>query len=114
MNSLPRTVRLTKRWGQDISNPTPQDLAGAIAELAQPDSEHPDCWLSAEDGWSVSLFESGRCFTRNSSGIVELAAGGRFDDAAGEILAIRLRRAAEIEHDPEKWGPVFGKDHAPA
>jgi hypothetical protein len=66
MNSLPRTVRLTKRWGQDISNPTPQDLAGAIAELAQPDSEHPDCWLSAEDGWSVYLFESGLAVLENS------------------------------------------------
>jgi hypothetical protein len=25
-----------------------------------------------------------------------------------------LRRAEGIEHDPEKWEPVFGKDHAPA
>jgi hypothetical protein len=65
MNSLLRTVHLTKRWGEDISNPTPQDLAVAIAELAQPDSEHPDCWLSSEDGWSVSLFESGLAVLEN-------------------------------------------------
>jgi hypothetical protein len=25
---------------------------------------------------------------------------------------LHLRRGA-VEHDPEKWAPVFGKDHAP-
>jgi hypothetical protein len=25
-----------------------------------------------------------------------------------------LRGTQELEHDPEKWIPVFGKDHAPA
>jgi hypothetical protein len=24
-----------------------------------------------------------------------------------------LRRPGSLEHDPEKWDPVFGKDHAP-
>jgi hypothetical protein len=65
MNSLSRTVHLTKRWGEDISNPTQQDLAAAVDELARSDSDHPDCWLSAEDGWSVSLFESGLAVLEN-------------------------------------------------
>jgi hypothetical protein len=25
----------------------------------------------------------------------------------------RLARRRLVEHDPEKWKPVFGKDHAP-
>jgi hypothetical protein len=27
---------------------------------------------------------------------------------------INLKTAKTLEHDPEKWSPVFGKDHAPA
>jgi hypothetical protein len=32
------------------------------------------------------------------------------------IFAADMRRneGAGKEHDPEKWEPVFGKDHAPA
>jgi hypothetical protein len=31
------------------------------------------------------------------------------------LLVVRCRTgiAAVLEHDPEKWEPVFGKDHAP-
>jgi hypothetical protein len=28
--------------------------------------------------------------------------------------AARNKQGGTIEHDPEKWTPVFGKDHAPA
>ena len=24
----------------------------------------------------------------------------------------RLKRLSDLEHDPEKWKPVFGQDHA--
>jgi hypothetical protein len=32
----------------------------------------------------------------------------------GENLAHAAARVRAIEHYPEKWVPVFGKDHAPA
>ena len=36
------------------------------------------------------------------------------DDRSGSDGAARRKRAPrELEHDPEKWLPVFGKDHAP-
>src|SRR5262249_29039629 len=38
------------------------------------------------------------------------------DQSAALAAALPLRRAPlspELEHDPEKWVPVFGKDHAP-
>ena len=38
----------------------------------------------------------------------------RSDDRSGSDGAARRKRAPrELEHDPEKWVPVFGKDHAP-
>jgi hypothetical protein len=27
--------------------------------------------------------------------------------------ATTIYDAVKLEHDPEKWAPVFGKDHAP-
>jgi alpha-D-ribose 1-methylphosphonate 5-triphosphate synthase subunit PhnH len=33
-------------------------------------------------------------------------------DGPGKKLPKSLEAAA-LEHDPEKWMPVFGKDHAP-
>jgi alpha-D-ribose 1-methylphosphonate 5-triphosphate synthase subunit PhnH len=33
--------------------------------------------------------------------------------ADGKVAALpRTTRIASLEHDPEKWEPVFGKDHA--
>ena len=42
--------------------------------------------------------------------------GGRAHEAHAAAVDIGLRAAAAgeaLEHDPEKWIPVFGKDHAP-
>ena len=50
---------LTKRWGEEIQNPQRGDLVAALDELNNKDAEHPDCWLSTEEGWSLSAFESG-------------------------------------------------------
>ena len=42
---------------------------------------------------------------RHHRRVCDIAAGNRPDeDAAGQALA--------VEHDPEKWEPVFGQDHA--
>jgi hypothetical protein len=30
-----------------------------------------------------------------------------------EAEARRRRMSIRLEHDPEKWAPVFGQDHAP-
>jgi len=45
--------------------------------------------------FTASVFHRNRARVNNAAGLVE-----------------GLRRA--LEHDPEKWVPVFGKDHAPA
>lgn len=58
-------THLTTRWGKTISNPNSQDLASALGALDKPDDEHPDCWLSTEDGWSISVFQSGLVIFEN-------------------------------------------------
>src|ERR1700747_1871383 len=57
------------------------------------------------------------CMTRGRDAVAAQAgfeAGGRAVHGARAIIhsarAIIHRR---LEHDPEKWIPVFGKDHAP-
>ncbi|HUD85823.1 MAG TPA: hypothetical protein VMR17_05190, partial [Xanthobacteraceae bacterium] len=37
----------------------------------------------------------------------------RDDDGNHQGGAVVTRRERCLEHDPEKWTPVFGKDHAP-
>lgn len=56
---------LTKRFGDTILKPTAEDLAGALAELQLEDPEHPDCWLSDENKWTVSAFTSGLVILEN-------------------------------------------------
>jgi hypothetical protein len=57
---------LTKRYGDTILKPTMEDLAGALAELQLEDPEHPDCWLSDEDEWTVAAFASGLVVLENA------------------------------------------------
>jgi hypothetical protein len=59
------TVHLTKRWGESIDNPDATDLVAALEELSVPDTEHPDCWLSDENDWTVSAFHSGPVILEN-------------------------------------------------
>lgn len=59
------TVYLTKRWGETVDNPDLSELAGALEELKTADPEHPDCWLSDANGWTVSAFDSGLVILEN-------------------------------------------------
>lgn len=35
-------------------------MRAALAELSTPDEEHPDCWLSDADGWTIAAHQSGK------------------------------------------------------
>lgn len=50
---------LETRWGGGPENPTPEEMQAALAELATPDPEHPDTWLTDDDGFTVIVYESG-------------------------------------------------------
>jgi hypothetical protein len=50
---------LETRWGGGPDNPTIEEMRAALAELATPDVEHPNTWLSDDDEWTVDVYESG-------------------------------------------------------
>jgi hypothetical protein len=50
---------LQTRWGGGQENPTIEEMRAALAELDVPDLEHPDTWLSDDEGWTVIVYESG-------------------------------------------------------
>jgi hypothetical protein len=56
---------LERRWGGGGENPSERELREALAELEKPDEEHPDCWLSDEQGWTISAFGSGKVILEN-------------------------------------------------
>jgi hypothetical protein len=58
-------THLERRWGGGGKNPRYEDLVAALAELKKPDQEHPDCWLSDEDGWTIAAHESGLVVLEN-------------------------------------------------
>ena len=58
-------THLEMRWGDRVKNPGLDDMRAALAELSTPDPEHPDCWLSDADGWSVSAHEGGSVVLEN-------------------------------------------------
>jgi hypothetical protein len=56
---------LQRRWGGDAQNPSESELLDALRELDVPDAEHPDCSLSDEESWCISMSESGRIVLEN-------------------------------------------------
>jgi hypothetical protein len=42
-------IVLTKRFGEDVSSPTPKEFESALQELVLTDDEHPNTWLRVED-----------------------------------------------------------------
>ena len=59
------TTYLSKRWGDSETNPTADGMRSALAELDAHDSEHPDCWLSDESGWTIAMHEGGKVVLEN-------------------------------------------------
>jgi hypothetical protein len=59
------TTYLERRWGGGGKNPSEKELRAALAELSTPDEEHPDCWLSDENGWTIAGHQSGKVVLEN-------------------------------------------------
>ncbi|RBP46568.1 hypothetical protein DES53_102959 [Roseimicrobium gellanilyticum] len=57
---------LQKRWSGSVTNPSESDMRTALAELSTHDPEHPDCWLSDENGWTISTNEAGTIVLENA------------------------------------------------
>jgi hypothetical protein len=59
---------LETRWGGGPENPSKEEMLNALAELDTPDEEHPDCWLTDENGWTIGAHESGKIVLENVEG----------------------------------------------
>lgn len=59
------TTYLERRWGGGGKNPSENELRAALTELSQPDEEHPDCWLSDENGWTIAAHHTGKVVLEN-------------------------------------------------
>jgi hypothetical protein len=53
------SIGLVTRWGGAEENPTLEQLRAALGELDTHDAEHPNTWLSDNDGWTVDVYETG-------------------------------------------------------
>lgn len=77
---------LETRWGGGSENPTVEEMGAALAELDTPDMEHPNTWLSDDEGWTIDVYESGLViFSHEDEVICE-----RRDVTRGEALELWL------------------------
>ena len=93
------------RWGDSIDDPNEQQMRDVLRELDTEDEEHPDCWLTHDSGWTLSVFEGGRvAFTNDERGLPSR----HIPDVSREkVLQLWLRLAAgELDVlEREAWEP---------
>jgi hypothetical protein len=101
------TTHLQRRWGGGGQDPTENELRTALAELDKPDAEHPACWLSNEDGWTVAAHCNGTVVLEN----IETGEGpwhmvGQTPDAV--LYLWRLLQAGELDGiRKQPWLPGY-------
>lgn len=99
---------ITNRWGTSIQNPQQLELIAALNELEKSDAEHPDCWLNTEDGWSISIFESGLAIFEN----IETGEGPWHMRSISKTIALELwqllqaNNIAALQNQP--WEVGYG------
>lgn len=87
---------LETRWGSGPENPTIAEMRAALAELNTSDQEHPNTWLSDNDGWTVDVYESGLViFSHQSENICQRRGVSR-DEALELWLLLQRGKHDEI------------------
>jgi hypothetical protein len=80
----------------------------ALRELERPDPEHPDCWLTSEEGWSVAVFESGLVILEN---IATGAGPWHMRDVSKEValgLWVMLQANDLVALQAKPWSVGYG------
>jgi len=73
-------------------------MRAALAELDTPDMEHPNTWLSDDDGWTVDVYEDGLViFSHEGEDICERRGVTR-EEALELWLLLQHGRRDEIRH----------------
>jgi hypothetical protein len=53
------------RWGDSETRPLEKRMLEILGELDATDAEHPDCWLTHDSGWTLTVSEKGRVAYEN-------------------------------------------------
>lgn len=61
------SYHVVTRWGDSVDRPSEPRMLEVLKELEADDPEHPDCWLTHESGWTLSVGGSGRVIYENLS-----------------------------------------------
>jgi hypothetical protein len=59
------SFHIVTRRGNTVRSPSRDHMIAALNELDEDDPEHPDCWLTHEAGWTLSVFAGGRIVFAN-------------------------------------------------
>src|SRR5687767_12958255 len=62
------SYHVVKRWGDSVDEPDEEQMREALHELGTGDAEHPACWLTRDDGLTLSVSEGGRVCYDDLSG----------------------------------------------
>jgi hypothetical protein len=102
-------THLTNRWGVAISNPDADDLKAALVELEVADQEHPDCWLSNEDEWTISGSETGLVVLENAE--ANEGPWHKHYTSHDEVLELwQLLRDGKLDDLKQlRWEPGYGQ-----
>lgn len=87
---------LETRWGGGSENPTVEEMRAALAELDTPDIEHPNTWLSDDDGWTVDVYESGLAILSHEDEVICERRNVARDEALKLWLLLQQGRREEI------------------
>ncbi len=104
------SFNLVTRYGESIYEPSLADMQAALAELKQPDPEHPDCYLTHdESGWTLAAYGSGLMVWENYT---QSPGNGRHLRTTHAMIlqhwqSLAAGKIAEIEK--LAWQPGYGQ-----
>ena len=102
-------THLRFRFGEEISNPTKNDIERAIAELAIEDDEHPDIAFRNEEEWDLCAFPAGKVILENlEEGDPRFMKGISTEKLKDLWKLIALGNIDDLLKEP--WAPGYGNE----
>jgi len=106
VNKRAMTYHVVTRWGDSEDAPNERRMREILSEIEKPDAEHPDAWLTHENGWSLAVYESGLVTWENveSSGEPRHQVGVSKKNALELWLKLSRGEVEAIEQEPWSRG----------
>lgn len=97
------SYHIVTRWGDSESVPSESRMREVLRELDAPDMEHPDCWLTHESGWTLSVFEGGLLVWENPESDAAARHQVHCTKEKALTLWMKLARGEIAAIDEEPW-----------